>query len=258
MNARSSAITLPESRRSRYDELTSSPGIRSLRVTKPSGAEGLAAVPNGFRTMLGSDSEPNLDDKTLSVMVVHDHDVVRSGFRLLLARRPWVRRCLGAQTADEAVALWMRYEPNVALVDLLVAGMAGSDLCVRLRRLRPHASVVLMSSSERMSTAAALAAGAAGFVSIGAPADELARVVQLAGRGETVSVAPPASLDLLSERQREVLGLMAAGATNKEIAEALCLSPHTVKGHTRELYRRLQARNRAGAVRRAQDVGVLA
>jgi DNA-binding NarL/FixJ family response regulator len=198
------------------------------------------------------------DDRPLGVMIVHDHDVVRSGFRLLLSRQPWVRRCLGAHTVDEAVELWNRYEPHVALVDLFVGGTPGSDLCTRLRRLRPHASVLLMSSNERMSPSAAIAAGAAGFISIGAPAEELVRVVRLAGLGKTVSQAPTASFNLLSIRQREVLRLMASGATNKEIADSLCLSPHTVKGHTKELYRRLHARNRAGAVRRAQDVGLLA
>jgi DNA-binding NarL/FixJ family response regulator len=197
------------------------------------------------------------DDRPLSILIVHDHDVIRSGFRLLFSRQPWIRRCLGAQTVDEAVELWNRYEPHLALVDLFVGGTAGSDLCMRLRRLRPHASVLLMSSSERMSATAAIAAGAAGFISIGAPAEQLARVVHLAGLGRTVSQPPTMSLSLLSDRQREVLRLMASGATNKEIADTLCLSPHTVKGHTRELYRRLQARNRAGAVRRAQDVGLL-
>ena len=90
-------------------------------------------------------------------------------------------------------------------------------------------------------------------------AAEVARAVQMVGQGMTLfppKVTQPAPL--LSEREREVLGLIAAGSTNREIAEQLYLSPHTVKEHTSALYRKLGARNRADAVQRAQRIGVLA
>jgi DNA-binding NarL/FixJ family response regulator len=197
------------------------------------------------------------DERPMRVLVVHGHDVVRSGFRLLLSQLPWVRRCVGARTAEEAITLWNRYEPHVALVDLFVGDTAGTDLCARLRHLRSHGYVLLMSSNERVSASTAAAVGASGFISTGAPAEEIVRAIRTAGSGKTISPAPPMSLNLLSARQREVLRLMASGATNREIADALFLSPHTVKGHTADLYRRLKVRNRAEAVRRAQRVGLL-
>jgi DNA-binding NarL/FixJ family response regulator len=63
---------------------------------------------------------PRSGDGPRGVLVVDQHDVVRSGFRLLLSQRPWVKRCLRARTADEAIVMWNRYEPHVALVDMVV------------------------------------------------------------------------------------------------------------------------------------------
>jgi two-component system response regulator DesR len=109
-----------------------------------------------------------------------------------------------------------------------------------------------------MSPAAARAAGASGFVSKDWDAGEVARAVRMVGLGMTM-FAPTSQqpAPLMSEREREVLDLVAAGSTNREIAQALFLSPHTVKEHTSALYRKLGARNRAEAVQRAQRVGLL-
>jgi DNA-binding NarL/FixJ family response regulator len=196
--------------------------------------------------------------RPLSVLIVSEHDVVRAGFRLMLAQVPWMKRCVGARTAQEALLAWNRYEPKVAVIDLFVDGVAGADISRTLRQARPQGRVLLTSLSERMSSAAVAAAGASGFISTGAPAADMAEAIRAAGSGEMLAPAPRRTFGVLSSRQREVLGLMAAGATNRQIADALCLSPHTVKGHTTDLYKRLRARNRAEAVNRAQSVGLLA
>jgi DNA-binding NarL/FixJ family response regulator len=114
-----------------------------------------------------------------------------------------------------------------------------------------------MSSSDRMTRGAAVAVGACGFIPTGAPAAAIAKAVRLAGMGRMVSQPPPAQRALLSERQRDVLQLIAAGRTNQQIGSKLGLSANTVKGHTCALYRRLEVRNRAEAVRRGQQVGLL-
>jgi two-component system response regulator DesR len=209
---------------------------------------------------IGEDEEAcgsELDERCLKILVVHEHDVIRSGFRLMLGRLAWVERCLEARTAEEAQALWLRYDPHIALVDLVVNGTWGTDLCWQLRRQRPEGRVLLMSATERMSPAASLAAGAAGFITIGSPAPAITEAVRLAWHGRPVNGSAPARAEGLSERQRQVLALLAGGATNREIAKELCLSPHTVKGHISELYRRLRVRNRAQAVQRAGLVGFL-
>ncbi len=195
----------------------------------------------------------------LRVLVVDDHDVVHWGLRLLLGSQPWVERCLAARSGAEALALTRRFEPSVALVDLFLAGESGADVCAAIRAQSPHTRVLLISGAGRMSPAAAKAAGASGFVSKDLEASELARAVQLVGSGQTLFPTKSAQPEpLLTEREREVLELIAAGETNAEIARRLFLSPHTIKEHTSALYRKLGARNRAEAVQLAQRIGLLA
>ena len=200
-----------------------------------------------------------LPDRRLRVLVVDDHDVVHWGFRVLLGEQPWVERCLAARTGAEALALTRTFEPHVALVDLFLSDESGAELCYSIRKTCASTRVLLISGAGRMSPAAARAAGASGFVSKDLEAAEIAAAVRMVGLGMTM-FAPKAEqpAPLLTEREREVLDLIAAGSTNREIAERLYLSPHTVKEHTSALYRKLRARNRAEAVQRAQRIGLLA
>ncbi len=197
-------------------------------------------------------------DRRLRVLVVDDHDVVHWGFRLMLGQQPWVERTLSARNGDQAVALAIRYEPHVALVDLFIGPESGAELTERLRGLLIPPRVLLISGAGRIAPAAARAAGAAGFVLKDWPAADVAAAVRMVGMGKTVF--PPAEeprVPELTAREREVLEHIGTGATNREIAEALHLSPHTVKEHTSLLYRKLDVRNRAEAVRRAQQIGLL-
>jgi two-component system response regulator DesR len=190
-------------------------------------------------------------------MVVDDHDVVHWGFRLMLGEQPWVERFLSARSGQEAVEMAKRYEPHVALVDLFLGEESGAEVCERLRDVSPITRVLLISGAGRISPSAARAAGASGFVSKDWDAGDVARAVRMVGLGMTVfEPQRAASPTMLSDREREVLGLIAGGATNREIAEALFLSPHTVKEHTSAIYRKLDVRNRAEAVQRAQRLGL--
>ncbi|HEU0023354.1 MAG TPA: response regulator transcription factor [Thermoleophilaceae bacterium] len=196
-------------------------------------------------------------DRNLRVLVVDDHDVVHWGFRLLLTEQPWVERCLTATSVDEALDLVRRYEPHVALVDLFLGERSGAELCEAIRREFPSTRVLLISGAGWISPQAARAAGASGFVSKDWPADDVAMAVLTVGRGQTVfATREEQPTALLSEREREVLALMASGRTNKEIADRLYLSPHTVKEHTSALYRKLGVRNRTEAVLRAERLGL--
>ena len=173
-----------------------------------------------------------MDDRRLRVLVVDDHDVVHWGFRVLLGEQPWVERFYQART--------------------------GAELSAALRESSPATRVLLISGAGRMSPAAARAAGASGFVSKDWDAARVAAAVRRVGLGMTAF--PPKAeqpAPLLTEREREVLDLIASGSTNREIAQRLYLSPHTVKEHTSVLYRKLRARNRAEAVQRAQRIGLL-
>jgi two-component system response regulator DesR len=119
--------------------------------------------------------------------------------------------------------------------------------------------VLLISGAGRISPATARACGASGFVPKDWPAADVARAVRMVALGMALFEPTPAPAGGLSltGREREVLERIADGATNREIAGALHLSPHTVKEHTSALYRKLDVRNRAEAVQRAQRLGLL-
>jgi DNA-binding NarL/FixJ family response regulator len=177
----------------------------------------------------------NTDTERLRVLVVDDHDVVHWGFRLMLGELEWVERCLSARTGDEAVALTREHAPDVALVDLFLGGESGPEVCERLLTERPELRVLLISG-------------------------DVARAVRMVALGMALFEPVPTPVGgalTLSSREREVLERIAGGATNREIAGALHLSPHTVKEHTSALYRKLDVRNRAEAVQRAQRLGLL-
>ena len=199
------------------------------------------------------------DSRRLCVLVVDDHDVVHWGFRLMLGQQAWVERCVSARSAAEALELTRRYEPDVAVVDLFLGEESGAEICERLRDAWGGVRILLVSGAGRISPSAARAAGASGFVSKDLPAADIARAVRMVGLGHTVfppQAEPSTGAIGLSAREREVLQLIGSGATNREIAEKLHLSPHTIKEHTSALYRKLEVRNRAEAVQRAQRLGL--
>jgi len=206
-------------------------------------------------------SDPDPDpDRALRVLIVDDHDVVHWGFRVMLSEQSWVERCLSARNGEEAEALARRHEPDVALVDLFVGDESGPDISERLHVARPGLRVLLISGAGRISTAAARACGATGFVPKDWPAPDIANAVRMVGLGMSMfesAEEEPLPGPGLTGREHEVLELIATGATNREIGVTLHLSPHTVKEHTSALYRKLDARNRADAVQRAQRMGIL-
>jgi DNA-binding NarL/FixJ family response regulator len=199
------------------------------------------------------------DGRRIRVLVVDDHDVVQWGFRLLLERQPWVERCLAARDGDEALELIKEAKPHVALVDLFLGRESGAEICSELREASPRTKILLISGAGRISPAAARAAGASGFVSKDWGAPDVLKAIRMVGLGMDVfEPAPPAPNTTLSDREREVVTLIASGSTNREIAEELFLSPHTVKEYTSGVYRKLGVRNRAEAVKRAQRLGLIA
>jgi DNA-binding NarL/FixJ family response regulator len=203
-------------------------------------------------------------DRALRVLVVDDHDVVHWGFRLMLSELPWIERCISARNGEEAIALAKRHTPDVALVDLFVGEESGPEICEQLHLAHRGVKVLLISGAGRISNEAARACGATGFVPKDWPAADIARAVRMVGLGMSMFEPEPAGAQAapagpsLSAREQQVLELVATGATNREIATELHLSPHTVKEHTSALYRKLEARNRADAVLRAQRLGILA
>jgi DNA-binding NarL/FixJ family response regulator len=196
----------------------------------------------------------------LRLLVVDDHELILWGTRVLLCRLSWVGRCLQASDGAEAVELARRYEPHVAIVDLLIGEESGLTLCATLRHEAPGTKTLLTSGVGEVSRPRALAAGASGFVPKEAGARELVRAVRAVHSGLVWFPACPETPKLpgeLSPRERDVLQLIALGCTNRQIAARLHLSPDTVKQHTSSVYRKLDARNRAAAVHVAQQIGLV-
>lgn len=191
------------------------------------------------------------------LLVVDDHAIVQMGLRALLGQQDWVQRCLSATNSAEALALAVRYEPHIALVDVIIGVESGVELCRAMRQQVPHVNVLLMSGGGSVSPAVARAAGAIGFVSKSWAPAMLVEAVHRAACNKLVFEPRSSQTSLLTEREMDVLREIAAGASNPETAKILHLSPHTVKQHTSSLYRKLHARNRTDAVRCAQRLGLI-
>ena len=169
---------------------------------------------------------------------------------------------LAPSRAGRRSTLAARYRPHVALVDLFIGEESGAEVCERLRTAEPATRVLLFSGAGDISPRAARAAGASGFASKDWPARRIASAVRTVGMGGTVFEAVAGESAAggamgLSDRERDVLALMADGRTNPEIGEALHLSRHTVKEHSSAVYRKLGVRNRTEAVQRAQRLGLV-
>ena len=203
---------------------------------------------------------PSVPAEPVRVLVVDDHDVVHWGLALMLSRLDWVERCLSARTGAEAIRLARRHRPDVALVDLFVGQESGPGICEQLHLAAPDVRVLLISGSGQISDGAASACGADGFISKDQRGAQIVEAVRAIAMGESLlgaalSPSPPPGPGL-SAREHEVLALISTGATNPEIAEALHLSPHTVKEYVSGLYRKLGVRNRAEAVQQAASRGL--
>jgi DNA-binding NarL/FixJ family response regulator len=180
----------------------------------------------------------------------------RTGMLLALHGRPWVTACAGARSAADALAAAERLAPDVALV-------GDPALSRELVAARPGLRTLLLRDDEDCSHAALRDAEATGAVLQRWTSERVADAVRRACRGPrsaggscvaTGATAP----DPVSPRERDVLTALAAGATNPAIARDLGLSPNTVKQHASSIFRKLGVRNRAEAVRRADELGLLA
>ena len=191
------------------------------------------------------------------VLLVDGRDIAQLGFREMLLGESWVERLVGAHSPAQALAVARSLEPHVAVIGAGLPSQRAVDLCAALRE-GPASPRVLLVTAEPISKRRARAAGADGTVPATWHGREIAGAVRTVALGMSLFAAesePPNAL--LTGRELEVLELIGTGATNREIAEHLTLSPNTVKDHTTALYRKMKARNRADAVVRARELGLL-
>jgi DNA-binding NarL/FixJ family response regulator len=203
------------------------------------------------------------------VLLVEDHQVVREGLRALLRNEPDLEVVGEAADGADALRVVEQLRPDVAVVDVGLPGLSGVEVTRRLVRSRPEVQVVILSMHDDAPTVdRALRAGARGYVLKGSGVAALCEAVRTVRRGE-VYLSPGVSeyvlqgylradapeKDPLSEREREVLQLVAEGFTARQIAERLGLKPKTVENHRAAIMDKLGIHTTAGLVRYALRTG---
>jgi DNA-binding NarL/FixJ family response regulator len=210
----------------------------------------------------------------LRLLIADDHPAFRAGLRLLLESLDDVEVVGEAATGAEVIELAVEHLPDVVVMDLQMPEVGGIEATRAIVARAPESSVLVLTMFEdEDSVFAALRAGARGYVLKGAGQEELARAIRAIASGEAIfspAIAtrvidffsrsrddqPPQAFPELTDREREVLGLIAEGLPNPEIMRRLVLSPKTVRNHVSNILAKLQVRDRSEAIVRAREAGL--
>lgn len=207
---------------------------------------------------------------TIRLLLVDDHAVVRQGLRMFLSLDPDFEIVGEAADGNAALKLARELQPDVVLMDLLMPGMDGIEATGILRKEMPDIEVIALTSVlEDSSVVGAIRAGAIGYLLKDTEANELIRSIKAAAQGQ-VQLSPqaaarlmrevraPESPEALTERETEVLRLLAQGQSNKEVARALSIGEKTVKTHVSSILGKLNVSSRTQAALYAVRIGLVA
>jgi DNA-binding NarL/FixJ family response regulator len=210
----------------------------------------------------------------LHILLVDDHPLVRNGLRALLASVTDMTVVGEASGGEEAITQAAELQPDIILMDLHMPGLNGIEATRRIVQVHPHIGILVLTMLEDdASVFAAMRAGARGYLLKGADQADVLRAIGVAAHGEAIfsppiarrlmqyfenmqPILPPNVFPDLTEREREILGLIARGKSNAEIAGELVLSPKTVSNHVSNIFSKLQVVDRAQAVLRAKQAGL--
>jgi DNA-binding NarL/FixJ family response regulator len=209
----------------------------------------------------------------LRVLIADDHPLFRHGLSTLLSASPDFEVVSEATTGEEVIELAAKLQPDVILMDIQMPGVNGIEATRRILHISPHIRILIVTMFEDdASVFTALQAGARGYVLKDAQKTDMLQAIRAAGRGEAIfspaiatrlidyfavlrPVAPLQAFPELTERERELLNLIAQGHSNTEIATHLVLSPNTVRNYVSNIFSKLQVADRAQAIIRARDAG---
>lgn len=201
----------------------------------------------------------------IKILCVDDHPVVLDGLSAIIAMQPDMELAATASSGETALRAFREHRPHVALVDLRLPDMSGFELIKAFRKIDSRAKAIVLSSYDGdADIQRALDAGAQGYVAKGLVRDELLtaiRTVSVGGKHIPASIAQRLighmQSDAVSERERQVLSLVAAGKRNKEIAADLSIAEDTVKMHVRNIFSKLDVTDRTEAVTVALRRGII-
>lgn len=210
----------------------------------------------------------------IRILIADDHPIFRDGLRILLQSGNDTEVIGEAATGEEAIEKTATLQPDVILMDLNMPGINGIEATRRILSTSTHISILVLTMYEDDdSVFAAIRAGARGYLLKGADQDETLRAIKAVSRGEAIFsptiakrliryftptktlTTPPQAFPELTEREREILLLLAQGHNNAEIAQKLVLSPKTVRNHLSNVFNKLQVADRAQAIIRAREAG---
>jgi DNA-binding NarL/FixJ family response regulator len=210
----------------------------------------------------------------IRVLIADDHPLFRDGLRALLNSIPQTKLVGEAADGEEVLKQATALQPDVILMDIQMPGLNGVDATRQILRAAPDIGIVVLTIFEDDELVfAAMRAGARGYILKGADQTEILRAIGAAMRGEAFFGAPIAkrltdffsaprssppapAFPELTEREREVLDLIAQGFNNREIAEQFVLSPRTVRNHISSIFSKLQVTDRARAIVLAREAGL--
>lgn len=206
----------------------------------------------------------------LRVVVADDHPAFRDGLRMMLDAAADIEVVGEATTGAEAVVLVLEHAPDAILMDLQMPELNGIDATRRIRAAGSDCGVIVLTMfDDDDSVFAAMRAGARGYLLKGSQRDDILRAVRAIGRGEAIfgpaiadrlidyfAATPRKLFPQLSEREREILGLIASGKSNVAIADHLVLSLKTVRNHVSNIFNKLQVADRAAAIGKAREAGL--
>lgn len=206
----------------------------------------------------------------ISVLLVEDQTLMRQGLKTILELEPGIRVAGEADNGERGIAQALALRPDVILMDVQMPVMDGVEATAAICAAWPSARVIILTTFDRDDYVfRGVRAGAMGYLLKDAPADDLIRTIRRVHAGEAFiqpeiasrtlrELLRPAAepLEPLSEREREVLVLLAQGASNREIADRLVISEGTVKNHVSSILGKLQAENRTQAAELARKYGL--
>jgi DNA-binding NarL/FixJ family response regulator len=213
-----------------------------------------------------------MTSRTIRILIADDHTLFRDGLNALLSSIADAEVVGQAASGDEAIAKAAELTPDVVLMDIQMPGVNGIEATRRILEVNPAVGIVVLTMFEdEDSVFAAMRAGARGYILKGADQNEMLRAIRAVANGEALfgpAIAnrliaffaakpdtPPAPFPELTEREREILHLIATGLSNSEIADTLFLSPKTVRNHISSIFSKLQVAGRAQAIVRAREAG---